>query len=57
MLEEPALLVLDGLPGALSPGAAREAGRLLQDYPGVLLYRGTLPGLQPTRGWEPQART
>lgn len=57
LLEKPALLVLDGLPGALSPGAAREAGRLLQDYPGVLLYRGTLPGLQPTRGWEPQART
>ncbi|GGL98743.1 ABC transporter ATP-binding protein [Glutamicibacter protophormiae] len=56
LLEEPALLVLDGLPGALAPSAAREAGRLLAGYPGVVLYRGTLPGLHPTRRWEPQER-
>ncbi|MFJ2619754.1 ABC transporter transmembrane domain-containing protein [Glutamicibacter sp. NPDC087344] len=53
LLEEPALLVLDGLPGALDPQVAEELGRLLQNYPGVLLYRGELPGLDPTGRWEP----
>lgn len=53
MLDEPQLLILDDIVGQLDERAAAGVADRLNRYPGVLLYRGKLPGVQPTRSWAP----
>lgn len=54
MLEQPQFLVIDEVVAQLDPSGWCTVRQLLNEYPGVLLYRGELPGVKPSRIWEPR---
>ncbi|WP_417364284.1 ABC transporter transmembrane domain-containing protein [Glutamicibacter arilaitensis] len=55
LLREPPLLVLDSLLTRLPDQAYANVVKLLNEYPGVLLFSGGLPGLKETSSWRVQA--
>ena len=55
LLREPPLLVLDSLLARLPDAAYATVAELLNDYPGVLIFSGELPGISETASWEARA--
>lgn len=54
LLDNPPLLLIDSVISQLDPRVLPRVAHLLNDYPGVVIYRGEIPGVPPTRLWQPR---
>jgi len=53
LLREPTVLVLDELLTRLPAQGYEQVVRRINNYPGVVIYAGDLPGIEPTSSWQP----
>ncbi|MNW65253.1 hypothetical protein AAHB37_02730 [Glutamicibacter halophytocola] len=51
LLREPPVLVLDELATRLPAQGYAQLLEWLERYPGVVIYSGQLPGIEPTSSW------